>query len=452
MNVRVPTIDALDRCRPPTGQKGSDELTEHRPPGDNARDRLANCVAHLGRNVAPTRRFLIRPMHGLFHHVTDAILDVFALVFTDVVPHAVIVHRIDPIIATGLAFTPTTWASLLAITVVVIIGVTATGFAVLIAMLRTRILRSLTLTVRIIAIVAFTRVLQRVLTLVVARRLATSLVLLGLVAFVLSLVALGRRLDLAGSTTHLAFLLLLLLGLFHECIEVLLRRLKGLQPTNQSGNGSSLFFLLRQATILVVEINGTTGDQATLGQRQVIFIAVGALVFRVDQGIDRQISCDIPHTIGSPTTGSEVAKDEMVVLVLQDTSNLTCRVLRQEVGIVHQRHAVELGVPRHRAGRDTTGRNLVNTTRDFGVEDVLREKREQDGIDAPLLTPGALRPNFVNDLLVGLLVGGHFVVPCCRTRPVYHGKWQYAHGRRRTSSLDQAHNRTQLFLRLFVGT
>ena len=92
MDVRITTVDALDRRGTLAADQRTDELLENSAPVDDGRNRPTNLGRDLVRNVAPPTRLLVGLGHSLFDDGLDLSLDVFTKLIGNFAPTFVVVH------------------------------------------------------------------------------------------------------------------------------------------------------------------------------------------------------------------------------------------------------------------------------------------------------------------------------------------------------------------------
>ena len=159
------------------------------------------------------------------------------------------------------------------------------------------------------------------------------------------------------------------LRLFVDFLEVPLRGLHGRQLSDDlSQLHRSLLVLGPVASFGVLE--GFAGNKCELGQLPLAFEVIGTGAARIeDDGVDRQVSGDVPQLRRRLLATVQVAEDEVVKLVREHASDLTGRQRGEELRVPVQDEVVPLLVE----GNSRRGHVFRGDLRDVARQ--LREER-----------------------------------------------------------------------------
>jgi len=165
--------------------------------------------------------------------------------------------------------------------------------------------------------------------------------------------------QVAHHVTATIALLPLLLHLVLQLLEVPFRGLVLGEGGDQLGDGHGVFLLLGPFAALRT-LGEDAGHQASFGQ--------GHVGVAADDAVDCQVGGHVPHLGRRLAALGQVAEDQVVELMGQNTTDLLVRHVAEELRVPVQRDVVELRIEGHRGRRHGVRGDLADVSAQFSEE------------------------------------------------------------------------------------
>jgi len=339
VDVGVTLVDALHRRGGVAPLQATDEVAEDVAPVDDSGHRLADLLAEVGRDVSPSVCLGIGLPHRTFDCLGDLTLHLLAKFLWDLLPTGVVVHRVQPVLATGAGCTR--------VGMVVTLAVVAAGLVTGSLLIPRRSLLVTLLFSAFVATVGIFRIILRV----------TS-------------AGLWLTLSLAVAGAGVLPLLLDLFCLLLEALEVPLGSLGGREGLDELCQGHGILLFLREVSV-------SRGNREDAGDEATLRKGCGLVLAGDDDRVDGEVGRDVPHLRWGLAAVAQVLEDEVVELVDEDPADLGVGETREEVRVPEQGEIVELLVVCHTCRGEVLRRDLADVPGQLREERRVLEERDE---------------------------------------------------------------------------